>query len=246
MGGDNEHELNCLGTGTDEFCYRGCCGGCGCGCEQCSCRFDHAIDDGAKGDHYAGEGGAEHHKPIPTLPVDIVIDRFQVMTMVDKSFNDNTIDPNEAPQPAGPGFAVTHANVRHLTRSYNEAGSYQEEWLRQERMRIDEHPFAAFVSPEVETEVFDFEQDAFFGPMDLDGSMHVEDSLGGDNLSVASRSTCCRSRSSRSASQVLPGMEPTPGFIFRPLPLLPEGCPNCGGEHEDDGVEVGNHQQWRL
>ena len=243
MGGNDEYDMDSLESIPDDPCTGGCCGGCGCNCDKCFCRIDHNVDNNANREHYTGEGG-QQHEAVATLPVTITIDRFQAMRMVEDSFNENIIDPNQAPEL--PGGSLTQANVICHTRSYAEAGSYQEEWLRQERMRVDDDPFAAFLSPAVETEVFDFEQDGVFAPMDLDGSMHVEkESLAGDSRSVASRSTCPRSRSSRSTSQVIAGVEPTPGFVWRPLPLLPDihlpgvaevACPNCGGEHEFNGT----------
>lgn len=238
MSGNDESDMESLDSAPDSPCTRGCCGGCGCNCDKCFCRLDLAADNGANRDHYGNEGGSAQ-------PIDILARHMETIRMADASFEDPIDDPNQAPQPAGPSFALTHANVHHLTQSYNEAGSYQDEWLRLDRMRVDENPFAAFISPIVETEMFDFEQDGVFGAMDLDGSMCVEDDATADNHSTMSHSTCQRSRSSRSTSQIIAGIEPTPGFVSRPLPLLPVvhlpgvaevACPNCGGEHEYDGI----------
>jgi hypothetical protein len=64
---------------------------------------------------------------------------------------------------------------------------------------------------------------------------------GGDNHSVRSKATSCpRSHSSRSHSQILAGLDPVPNFVWRPLPLLGDSlmdleeitCENCGGEHD--------------
>ena len=241
MSGNHKH--NSLESTLDKPCI-GRCGSCVCSYDQCFRRLDNAVNTGANRDLCPGKDGLSD-EAIPSLPINIAIDRFQAPRMAEDSFNENIIDPNQAPQPPGPSFALTHDNITSHTRSYNETGSYQEEWLRQERMRVDENPFAAFLSPEVETEMFDFEQEGIFGAMDIDGSMHVEESIAGDSRSVTSRSTCPRSRSTRSTGQLLAGMEPTPGFVFRPLPLLPHTllpnvvevtCENCGREHEYDGV----------
>ena len=162
------------------------------------------------------------------------------MSMDDNSFDEHIMDPNQAPDPFGPGGPLTQANVNQLVNSYSERNSYQEDWLNRYRREVDEHPGRYFITSPVDAEMLDNEE-GVFGNMELEGSMMVEDSVAGDSRSTISHATCSRSHSSRPASQVLTGMGPTPGFVFRPLPLLPDPilagveevtCPKCGCEHE--------------
>ena len=230
--------MNSTNTSPDEPRPGGNCG-CGCGCEQCFCQPNHTNDNAA---NRGWQQGGTSSRPIDIIPTE----HMNNMHLSHDSFNDNDTNitgPNDAPDP------LTQSNINTLINSYNEADSYQEQWLRQYRMQLDEDPFSAYLSAQPapsttgEAEMFSFEQDpGVFGPMDLDGSMHVEDSVHGGGTSVTSRSTSCpqRSHSSRagSASALLTGMGvPTPGFVFRPLPLLlgavEEGvCERCGKEHE--------------
>lgn len=223
MGGNTDSANEPTKFTEDEGCT-GC--SCNCGCTHCLCRIDIVADESNQ-DHYGNEGGPTE-QGVPTLPMDILLDRFPAIHLAEASLEDRVPDPNEAP--AVP-VALTRANITSLTHSYSEANSYQEEWLRQYRMLVDENPAPHFVHPD--TEMFDDE--GVFGPMELEGSMVVEDSIAGDSHSTMSMSqmTCPRSHSSRSGSQVVTGAG---NFVTRPLPLLPEvpefSCEKCGCEHE--------------
>jgi hypothetical protein len=172
-----------------------------------------------------------------SLPLDIIniTNQFAAMDTGSASFEEESMDPNEAPQP-GASLALTpltHHNIRQFTASSGHADSYQEAWLRQYRMEVDENPGAHFVSP-IDTDMY--EAEGAFGPLELEGSMAAADGDASETRSMASRSTNTRSRSSRCASAVLAGLCPPSNFVFRPLPLL-EGvpeftCPRCGREHE--------------
>jgi hypothetical protein len=183
------------------------------------------VADESNRNHYGSEGGPSTEQGTSALPIDIM-DRFPAMRLAEALFEEVT-GPNEPPPPA----ALTFANITHLTRSFSEANSYQEEWLRQYRMLVDEDPAPHFLDSDAEM----LDDEGFFVPLEREGSMAVEESVAGDSHSTMSMSqmTCPRSHSSRSASQILPG---TGNFITRPLPLLPDlletTCNRCGREHE--------------
>ena len=225
----------------------GCCGS-SCDCKVCFCRVNHNVESGANRAQYGNQGGAAEQAAVPSLPIDIPTSQFASVQVTASSLEEIE-GPNDARQVFhGPGFALTRENIIHHTRSHEEAGSYHEEWLRQLRMETDENPFAAFLSrPSVSrtsaptTDMFEFEQDGSFQPINHEGSMLAEGSVAGDHMSVTSRSSCPRSRSSRSTGQILAHMERTPGFVGQPLPLLGDShlpelpecrCPKCGGEHD--------------